>query len=99
MDGPVEDIPNGQDDQYLAYSNDDEVESSLQESEGVELSLQEEEEKTSAAEIPEIDDYCKQFVDFMQTQFHRKYDLRSSRKRTRTQEQEEEMPQDRKSVV
>ena len=29
----------------------------------------------------------------MQAQFHRKYDLRSSRKRTHTQEQEEEMPQ------
>ena len=66
MDGPTEDIPDGQDDQYLAYSNGDEVESSLQESEGVELSLQEEEEKTSDAEDPDIDDYCKQFVDFMQ---------------------------------
>ena len=59
----------------------------------MELSLQEKEEKTSVAEDPEIDDYCKQFVDFMQAQFHRKYDLRSSRKITCTQEQEEEMPQ------
>ena len=42
MDGPAKDIPNGKDDQYLAYSDDDEVESSLQEGEGVELSLQEE---------------------------------------------------------
>ena len=66
----------------------------MQESEGVELSLlQEEGEKTSVVEDPEIDDYRKQFLDFMQAQFHRKYDLRSSRKRTRTQEQEEKMPQ------
>ena len=71
MDGPAKDIPNGKDDQYLAYSNGDEFESSLQESEGVELSFQEEEEKTSAAKDPEIDDYCKQFVDFMKAQFHR----------------------------
>ena len=92
MDGPAEDIPNGQDDQYISYSNGDEVESSMQES-GVELSLQEEEEKTSATEDPDINDYCKQFVDFIQAQLNRKYDLRSSRKRMCTQEQEEEMPQ------
>ena len=88
IDGPAKDIPDGQDDKYLAYSNGDEVESSMQESEGVELSLQEEEEKTSTAEYLEIDEYYKQFLYFMQAQFHRKYDLRSSRKRTRTQEQE-----------
>ena len=29
----------------------------------------------------------------MQAQFNRRYDLRSSRKRTRTQDQEEELPQ------
>ena len=29
MDGPAEDIPDGKDDQYLAYSDSDEVESSL----------------------------------------------------------------------
>ena len=34
----------------------------------------------------------------MQAQFHRKYDLRSSRKRTQTQELEEELPQ-KESVV
>ena len=84
MDGPTQDIPDGQDDQYLAYSDGDEVESSLQEGEGVELSLQEEEEKRCVVEDLEIDDYCKQFVDFMQAQFHRKYDLRSSRKRNHT---------------
>ena len=29
----------------------------------------------------------------MQAQFNRRYDLRSSRKRTRTQDREEELPQ------
>lgn len=59
MDGPTEDIPDEKDDRYLAYSDGNEFESSLQEGEGVEHTLQEEEEKTSAAEDPEIDDYCK----------------------------------------
>ena len=49
--------------------------------------MQEEEEEA------EIDHYSKQFVDFMQANFNRKYDLRSSRKRTRPQDQEEETPQ------
>ena len=49
--------------------------------------VQEEDEKE------EINHYCKQFADFMQAQFNVKYDLRSSRKRTRTQDQEEEPPQ------
>ena len=49
--------------------------------------MQEEEEEA------EIDHYCKQFADFMEAQFNVKYDLRSSRKRTRTQDQEEEPPQ------
>jgi len=39
------------------------------------------------------DYYCKQFADFMQAHLNRKYDLRSSRKRTRTQEQEEVVAQ------
>ena len=45
-------------------------------------------------EEPEIDDYCKQFVDFMQAKFNGRYELRSSRKRTRTQDQEEDTPQE-----
>ena len=65
----------------------------MQEGDGVGLPLQEEEEIARATEDREIDDYCKQFVDFMLAQFHRKYDLRSSRKRIHTQGQEEEMPQ------
>lgn len=43
----------------------------------------------------EIGDYCKQFVDFMQVQLHRRYDLISSRKRLREPDQEEGVsPQD-----
>ena len=82
MEGPTEDAPNGQDDQYLAYLEGEEVELSLRE--------EEEEEKVNPTKDPDIDDYCRQFVDFMQAQFHKKYDLRSSRKRTHTQDQEEE---------
>ena len=63
----------------------------MQGNDGVECSLQEE-EKTRDTEEAEIDHYCKQFSDFMQAQFNRRYDLKSSRKRTRTQEQEEELP-------
>ena len=36
----------------------------------------------------EMDDYCKQFTDFMQAELHKKYDLRS-KKRLRTQDDEE----------
>ena len=93
MDGPTKDTAYEQDDPYLSYSNSDEVECPLQESDGMGIPLQEEEEKVRVTEDPQIEDYCKQIVDFMQVQFHRKYDLRSSRKRTRIQEQEEEMPQ------
>ena len=39
---------------------------SLQDGEEVELYFQEEDEKTVVAEDPDIEDYCKQFVDFMQ---------------------------------
>jgi len=37
----------------------------------------------------EIDEYWKQFSDFMQAELHKKYDLRS-RKRSRNQENESE---------
>ena len=37
----------------------------------------------------EMDDYCRQFTDFMQADLHNKYDLRS-RKRSRTQDDEEQ---------
>ena len=64
-------------DSNLAFSNNDDMG----------CPLQEEDEEV------EIDHYCKQFADFMEAQFNVKYDLRSSRKRTRTQEIEEEPPQ------
>ena len=35
----------------------------------------------------EIENYCRGFFYFMQTQLHRKYDLESSRKRSRMQYQ------------
>ena len=45
------------------------------------------------AEVPfdqdEMDEYCRQFIDFMQVELHKKYDLRS-RKRSRVQENEGE---------
>lgn len=37
----------------------------------------------------DIDYYCKQFADFMQTQPHCNYDLRSSKKTSREPEQQE----------
>ena len=49
----------------------------------MECPLQEEDEEAK------IEHYCKQFADFMEAQFNVKYDLRSLRKMTRTQEQEE----------
>ena len=38
----------------------------------------------------DMDYYCRQFVDFMQTQPKHKYNLRSSKKRTREPEQQGE---------
>ena len=55
--------------------------------------MHEEEEEIRDTEEAEIDHYCKQFDEFMQAHFNRRYDLRSSRKRTRTQDQEGEPPQ------
>ena len=93
LEGPVddstEDTAYGLEDANLAFSNSDGEECPL--NEGAECPLQEE-EKARDAEDAEIDHYCKQFTDFMQAQFNRRYDLRSSRKRTRTQDQEEEPP-------
>lgn len=37
----------------------------------------------------EIDDYCKKFIDFIQARLQKKYDLWSSRKRSRGQDQNE----------
>lgn len=37
----------------------------------------------------EIDSYCKKFVDFMQAQLHRKYDLKSSIKKVQRERSEQ----------
>lgn len=43
----------------------------------------------------DIGDYCKQFLDSTQAQLHRRYDLRSSKNRSRELKQQEEIvPQD-----
>ena len=59
----------------------------------MEFPLQEEEAEIRDTEDAEIDHYCKHFNEFIQTNFYRRYDLRSSRKRTQTQDHEEEPPQ------
>ena len=85
LEGPVDDSTEDAayelQDENLAFSNNDEVECPLHE------------EETRDTEDAEIDHYCKQFNDFMQAHFNRRFDLRSSRKRTWTQDQEEEPPQ------
>ena len=82
LEGPVGDstgdVAYGLEDSNLAFSNTDDMDCPLQDDD----------------EEAEIDHYCKQFADFMEAQFNVKYDLRSSRKRTRTQEKEEEPPQE-----
>ena len=96
LEGPVddstEDAAYGMEDENLSFSNSDGEECPLQGNGEARCSLQKE-EKIRDAEEAEFDHYCKQFDDFMQAHFNRRYDLRSSRKRTRTQEQEEELPQ------
>ena len=78
VDDSTEDAAYELQDANLSFSNKEEIE----------CPLQEEEEEIIDTEDAEIDHYCKQFNDFMQAHFNRKYDLRSSRKRTRTQDQE-----------
>ena len=92
VDDSTEDIAYGLEDANLFFSNSDGEECPLQGSSNIECSLQEE-EKARDTEDAEIDHYCKKFADFMQARFNRIYDLRYSRKRTRTQDQEEEPPQ------
>ena len=91
VDNPAEDAAYELEDENLSFSNNDEVEFPLQDSDGTKFSLQEE-EKSRDTEDSEIDYCCKQFADFMLAQYNIKYDLRSSRKRTSTQDQEEEAP-------
>ena len=90
LEGPVddstEDIAYRLGDENLAFSNSDGVEGPLQGNDEAGCSLQEE-EKTRDTDEAEFDHYCKQFDDFMQAHFNRRYDLRSSRKRTHTEDQ------------
>ena len=80
MEGPTEEVPECQDDQFLAYSEDEDGELTLQEEQ------EEQGKKEVSIEDPDIDDYCRRFVDFMQAQLHKKYELISSRKRTRVKD-------------
>ena len=81
LEGPADDSTGdaayGLEDSNLGFSNTDDMDCPLQDED----------------EEAKIDHYCKQFADFMQAQFNVKYDLRSSRKRTRTRDQEDEPPQ------
>lgn len=57
-------------------------------------------DREATANEEDIDYYCKQFADFMQAQLHQRYDLRSSRKRSREPEQlEGTAPQDIPSIL
>lgn len=80
LEGPVDDSTDD-----IAYELED-SNLAFSNNDEMECPLQEEEEV-------EADYYCKKFANFMQVHFIRKYDLRSSRKRTRNQDQEEEPPQ------
>ena len=81
MEGLVEESIESQGDRFLSYLDDEEGEITLQ-------GKQDEREVPSGDQ--DIYKYYRQFVDFMQAKLHKKYDLRSSRKRTRVQEQDEE---------
>ena len=97
LEGQVEASPEDsayeQEEACPVFSDNDDIECPVQESEEGELQANSEIRNNKDTEEHEIDDYCKQFVDFMQAQFNRRYDLRSSRKRTRTQDEEEDTPQ------
>ena len=95
LEGPVddstEDIAYRLEDANLSFSNSDGEECPLQGNDEAGCSFKKEENIRDSGEV-EFDHYCKQFDDFMQAHFNRRYDLRYSRKRTRTQEKEEELP-------
>ena len=74
LEGQFEEVIDSQEDQFFTHSDDEEGELILQ---------GEQEEKEVPPDDQDIDSYCRQFVDFMQAQIHKKYDLRSSRTRTR----------------
>ena len=94
VEGSPEDSAYEQEEACLVFSDSNDIECPVHESDEEEVQAHSEVKANEDTEEPEIDDYCKQFVDFMQAQFNRRYDLRSSRKRTRTQDQEEDTPQE-----
>ena len=57
MQGQAEEVTDSQEEQFLAYSEDEEGELTL---------LEKQEEKEVPPEDRDIDNYCRQFVDFMQ---------------------------------
>ncbi len=83
-DYPYEQLPNTHDMQENLYSSFSEEE---QENMAHHEMCHDTEEIVNEEDIG---DYCKQFADFMQAQLHQNYDLRSSKKRPRELEQQEE---------
>ena len=77
-DDPTGDTAYGLEDENLAFSNSDGEECPLQGNDEAGCSLQKEENIRDIEEA-KFDHYCKQFDDFMQAHFNRRYDLRSSR--------------------
>ena len=86
----AEEVTDNQEDQFLTYSDDEDGEHILK---------GEEEEEEVPPEDQEIDNYCRKFMDFMQAQLQKNYDLRSSRKRTQGQEKIKSQYQDNKPLL
>ena len=80
MEEQEKEVTDSQENQFLTYFDDVEGELILQ---------GEQEEKEIPLKDQDIDNYCRRFVDFTWAQLHKKYDIRSFRKRTRGQEQDE----------
>ena len=84
VEGSTEDPAYEQEEACLVFSDSNDIECPIHGGDEVEVQPHSEVKANEDTEDPEIDDYCKQFVDFMQAQFNRRYDLKSFRKRTRT---------------
>ena len=87
VDDSAEDAAYGVEDSDLAVSNDDQTEYLLHE-----------EENAREVQDSGVDHYCKHCAYSMQPHLERRHDLRSSRKRTQSQEQEEEAPSQKELV-
>ena len=71
MEGQAKEFTESHEDRFLSYSKDEEGEIALQE---------EPKDEEVPLENQDIENWCKHFVDFMQAQLHKKYDLRSLQK-------------------